>query len=60
MGEKKIEFEYTDTALSDDIPSNITEQSAAPITAPLNYQDQNLNISYPVFTIHGNHVHRHG
>lgn len=46
LGDKPIEIEYlSDQSLN--FPSTLTQT--------LNYEDPNLNIAYPVFSIHGNH-----
>lgn len=43
FGDKPIEFEV------------LIDHEQSSLSAPVNYEDPNLNVSYPVFSIHGNH-----
>ncbi|KAG5678522.1 hypothetical protein PVAND_008189 [Polypedilum vanderplanki] len=59
LGRKEIEFEVTDIATGEPMQfqrnPNFENESLSATTAPINYEDDNINVSYPVFTIHGNH-----
>lgn len=46
LGDKPIEMEFlSDQAINFQETGNVT----------VNYEDPNMNIAYPVFSIHGNH-----
>lgn len=51
MGSKDINFDF----MKPEVDPNEEQDITTAISGQANYEDDNMNVSFPIFTIHGNH-----